>query len=93
MRYLTIFIYGQPIEQKPTTMTDEEAIDLDSMLHRHGLLSDNEELAVVEDVNEEFVDHCKSLVEGVEVDLDAQLSPEEETYDDSKPIENPRKER
>jgi hypothetical protein len=43
------YIKNNQIEQEiDTNLTDEEAMDIDDMLHRAGVLEDNEELATVD---------------------------------------------
>jgi len=49
------------IAQVPTNLTDDEAIELDEMLRKNGILGDHQELAITEDLDGEVevLDQCK----------------------------------
>ncbi len=53
MKYLTYLLHDRIIDQIPTDMTDDEAIDLDGFLRKNGLIGEAQEIAVVEDTDRE----------------------------------------
>lgn len=58
MRYISIILDGKIVDQKPTTMADEEVVALDDMLQKCGLLVTGTEIAVTEDIPEDCVEEC-----------------------------------
>ena len=61
MRYLSYILNNRVVAQIHTNLTDDEAIDLDEMLRKNGIIGDNQELAITEDLNgeAEVLDKCK----------------------------------
>ena len=49
-RNLSLIVNDQVIDSIPTTLTDDEAIELDTLLRNNGLLKDNQEIATTETV-------------------------------------------
>lgn len=50
MRYLSLFINGELQAQIETDLSDEQAMDIDDMLRENGVLGEEDELAITEDI-------------------------------------------
>lgn len=48
MRYLSLLVNGEIVDQMPTTLSDDDIINLDEMLRKNGIYGEETEIAATQ---------------------------------------------